>query len=94
MTGIGRAFDPTMYDEIEETVRRVAPHYHARRLLSPFLTAKDREGLFTVHPLGGCSMGRTAEEGFTDHRGEVFGYPGLFVADGSRIRALPALVRA
>lgn len=39
--------------------------------------------LVTVHPLGGCPMGRCAGEGVVDHRGEVFGYPGLFVADGS-----------
>jgi cholesterol oxidase len=39
--------------------------------------------LVTVHPLGGCRMGRDAGEGVVDHRGEVFGYPGLFVADGS-----------
>ena len=39
--------------------------------------------LVTVHPLGGCRMGRTASDGVVDHRGEVFGYPNLFVADGS-----------
>lgn len=39
--------------------------------------------LVTVHPLGGCAMGRDAAEGVTDHRGEVFGYPGLYVADGA-----------
>jgi cholesterol oxidase len=40
-------------------------------------------GLVTVHPLGGCRMGRDAGEGVVDHRGEVFGHPNLFVADGS-----------
>jgi cholesterol oxidase len=37
----------------------------------------------TVHPLGGCPMGRTPEEGVVDTYGEVFGHPNLFVADGS-----------
>ncbi|MGZ4439848.1 MAG: GMC oxidoreductase [Gaiellaceae bacterium] len=38
----------------------------------------------TVHPLGGCPMGMSAEEGVVDHlTGQVFGYPGLHVADGS-----------
>lgn len=37
----------------------------------------------TVHPLGGCPMGRDVREGVVDDHGEVFGYPGLFVADGS-----------
>jgi cholesterol oxidase len=39
--------------------------------------------LITVHPLGGCRMGQTVEEGVVDHCGEVFGYPNLFVSDGS-----------
>jgi cholesterol oxidase len=48
--------------------------------------AKD---LVTPHPLGGCNMGHTSEDGVVDHRGEVFGYPGLYVADAAIIpRAL------
>ncbi len=39
--------------------------------------------LMTVHPLGGCPMGASAEEGVVDPYGEVFGYPGLTIADGS-----------
>jgi cholesterol oxidase len=38
---------------------------------------------FTVHPLGGCPMARHRSEGVVDANGEVFGYPGLYVADGS-----------
>jgi cholesterol oxidase len=37
----------------------------------------------TVHPLGGCPMGRDEREGVVDPWGEVFNYPGLYVADGS-----------
>lgn len=39
--------------------------------------------VITVHPLGGCSMGRNPDEGVVDSSGEVFNYPGLYVADGS-----------
>jgi len=39
--------------------------------------------LVTPHPLGGCNIGTTRANGVVDHRGEVFGYPGLFVADGA-----------
>ncbi|BDI17054.1 hypothetical protein ANSO36C_28560 [Nostoc cf. commune SO-36] len=39
--------------------------------------------LLTVHPLGGCKMGTTAEDGVVDHKGEVFGYKNLYVADGA-----------
>jgi cholesterol oxidase len=37
----------------------------------------------TLHPLGGCAMGQTADDGVVNHLSEVFGYPGLFVVDGS-----------
>lgn len=43
------------------------------------------KSLITVHPLGGCNIGRSIEDGVVDHRGEVFGYPNLFVIDGSII---------
>jgi cholesterol oxidase len=39
----------------------------------------------TPHPLGGCNMGTTPGDGVVDHTGQVFGYPGLYVADGSII---------
>jgi cholesterol oxidase len=39
--------------------------------------------VISVHPLGGCPMGHDASEGVVDSNGEVFGYPGLYVADGS-----------
>jgi cholesterol oxidase len=39
--------------------------------------------LITPHPLGGCNMGASSTNGVVDHRGEVFGYPGLFVLDGA-----------
>ncbi len=42
-------------------------------------------GLVTPHPLGGCGMGETAATGVVNHAGEVFGYPGLYVADGAII---------
>lgn len=49
----------------------------------------------TAHILGGCVMGETAEEGVVDQSGRVFGYPGLYVADGSvvpvNLNANPAL---
>ena len=39
--------------------------------------------LVTLHPLGGCKMGVTSETGVVDHLGQVFGYPNLYVVDGS-----------
>ena len=39
--------------------------------------------VITVHPLGGAPMGATTAEGVCDTYGEVYGYPGLYVLDGS-----------
>jgi cholesterol oxidase len=39
--------------------------------------------LITPHPLGGCNMGVSADRGVVDHKGEVFGYRNLYVADGA-----------
>ncbi|EFC80446.1 GMC oxidoreductase [Parafrankia sp. EUN1f] len=39
----------------------------------------------TVHPLGGAPMGADVATGVVDSYGEVFGHPGLYVADGAAI---------
>ncbi len=41
--------------------------------------------LTTPHPLGGCRMADSPEQGVVDHRQEVYGQPGLYVADGAVI---------
>ena len=41
----------------------------------------------TAHILGGATMGRTAADGVCDAQGRVFGYEGLYVADGSLVPA-------
>jgi cholesterol oxidase len=41
------------------------------------------KSLVTLHPLGGCRIGVTPETGVVNHLGEVFGYPNLYVVDGS-----------
>jgi cholesterol oxidase len=50
--------------------------------LGPKAFVRHAPGL-TAHPLGGCPMGRDERSGVVDSHGEVFGYPGLFVSDGS-----------
>lgn len=39
--------------------------------------------LITPHPLGGCAMADSAEQGVVDRKGEVFGHPRLYVIDGA-----------
>ncbi len=53
------------------------------------------EGLFgvpmTAHILGGCTFGRTRDDGVINLDCEVHGYPGLFVVDGSIVPANPGV---
>jgi len=44
----------------------------------------------SVHPMGGCRMAPDASRGVVDFRGEVFGHPGLHVADASVFAGAPA----
>jgi cholesterol oxidase len=50
-----------------------------------------RKRLAVAHPLGGAPIGRHPGEGVCDPYGEVFGHPGLYVADGA---AMPGPVGA
>lgn len=45
----------------------------------------------TAHILGGACIGKTADDGVVDDKHEVFGYPGLFVVDGSAVSANPGV---
>ncbi|KAG0051520.1 hypothetical protein BGZ83_003600 [Gryganskiella cystojenkinii] len=53
------------------------------------LTAATDEAVVTVHPIGGCGMGRKGAEGVINHKGQVFTgqgtkvYEGLYVMDGA-----------
>ena len=46
--------------------------------------------ILTVHSLGGCSLSDSPGTGVVSPDGEVHGYPGLFVADGS---VIPSAIR-
>ncbi len=54
-----------------------------------FLTGNFKGPLMTVHPLGGCPMGETGQEGVVNDRGQVFNgdtdhvHQGLAVLDGA-----------
>jgi cholesterol oxidase len=50
-----------------------------------------RRRVAVAHPLGGAPIGRHPGEGVCDPYGEVFGHPGLYVADGA---AMPGPVGA
>jgi len=41
----------------------------------------------TAHIMGGCVMSDSPENGVIDHKGQIFGYKNLYVADGSIVPA-------
>jgi cholesterol oxidase len=79
----------------EWTIDRSADYFEsvraAQKQLAEELGAKFRDNpawhfgrrVITVHPLGGAPMGRNATEGVVDAWGQVFGHPGMYIADGS-----------
>ncbi len=69
------------FDRLRAESRRLAQALGAEKLVDNPLWLLRR--VITVHPLGGCPMGRTPEEGVVDAYGRVFGCPGLHIADGS-----------
>ncbi len=45
--------------------------------------------LLTVHPLGGARLASNQNDGVINEQGEVYGNPGLFIADASALPAAP-----
>ncbi|MCT9929274.1 FAD-dependent oxidoreductase [Planotetraspora sp. A-T 1434] len=76
------------FDRLRATMRRISHVLGADYADSP---SWRRKRVMTVHPLGGAPMGRHSGEGVCDAYGEVFGFPGLYIADGA---ALPGPVGA
>ena len=83
------------FKKVEETMRQIADGIGGTFFTNPMSLLRK---VITVHPLGGCPMGRAANEGVVDAHGEVFHYPGLYIADGSimpgPVGANPALTIA
>jgi len=73
-----------MYAEMEDAMGRISEALHGRFVRSlPWRWPLRR--LLTAHPLGGCVMSDGPGTGVVNDRGEVWGHPGLYVADGSII---------
>jgi cholesterol oxidase len=74
-----RKRDPP-FDDIRATAKQMARALDAKFQDNP---SWHLSRVVTVHPVGGCPMGRDEREGVVDSYGRVFGYPGLLIADGS-----------
>lgn len=68
------------FDRVRDTMRDMAGALGGRYRNVPLRFLKR---VITVHPLGGCPMGGGPADGVVDTLGQVFGHPGLYVADGS-----------
>ena len=85
--GIGGS---ALFRHIEDTLRHATEAVGGDYLANPEWKDMLRHPLITVHPLGGCPMGETADTGAVDHSGAVFAGPtgtevhdGLYVCDGA-----------
>jgi cholesterol oxidase len=84
-----------VYGAIEERFKRAVAATGGTYLPNPVSTRLMGSNLMTVHPLGGCAMGRDRETGVVNHRGELFDaaqdasadaiHRGLYVCDGAVI---------
>jgi cholesterol oxidase len=80
-----------IYKQIDETLFRATAATGGTFVRNPLQATFLGKTLVTVHPLGGCGMGRDAKSGVVDHKGRVFdpnGAPGathvgLYVCDGA-----------
>jgi cholesterol oxidase len=70
----------TYYETVRRSMQEIADVTGAKFVDQPLWYFRR---VITVHPVGGCPMGRTREAGVVDEHGQVFGHPGLSVADGS-----------
>lgn len=68
------------FDRVKATMAEIARQLDGEFTINPLWYLRK---LVTVHGLGGCPMGRSPAEGTVNFYGEVFNYPGLYVADGS-----------
>jgi cholesterol oxidase len=81
-----------LFARINQTLEDAATAVHGTYIPNPEWHEVQKNPLVTVHPLGGCPMGDTAEDGAVDHLGTVFRgvtgsdvHEGLHVCDGAVI---------
>ncbi|MNK93572.1 Cholesterol oxidase [compost metagenome] len=68
------------FDRLHTEMKKIADFVKGVYMDSPLLALNK---VISVHPLGGCPMGNNADQGVVSPLGEVFGYKGLHVIDGS-----------
>jgi cholesterol oxidase len=69
------------FDRVRRVGKAIARSLNAEYLDNP--SYQYLHQVLTAHPLGGCPMGSSADDGVVNSYGEVFGHAGLYVMDGS-----------
>ncbi len=80
----------SIFERINAELLRATEALGGTYIQNPTWSDRLGKNLVTVHPLGGCGMGETAEHGVVDDRGRVFAgatgsevHDGLYVSDGA-----------
>jgi cholesterol oxidase len=73
-----------MFAEMQEAMKELS-QAAGGEFVPSFLYRWPARRVLTAHPLGGCAMGLNVDTGVVDHRGQVFGHPGLYVVDSAII---------
>jgi cholesterol oxidase len=68
------------FERVRTAMQRIADVLGAKYVDNPMWF---RKRVITVHPVGGAPMASSPSAGVCDPFGEVYGYPGLYVADGA-----------
>ncbi|UVO11672.1 GMC oxidoreductase [Mycobacterium sp. SVM_VP21] len=86
-----KASNTDFYAQTDARVKRIAEAYQPSWFRGNWPGGQRSRRLVTVHPVGGAAIGASPDDGVIDHCGEVFGHPGLFIADGSIYPAAPGV---
>ena len=74
---------------IQASLDRIAQAYGWKKPVRQADSGRRVRPWISFHPLGGCCMATDASRGVIDFRGEIFGHPGLYVADASVFPTTP-----
>ncbi|HUS98566.1 MAG TPA: GMC family oxidoreductase, partial [Hyphomicrobiaceae bacterium] len=88
------AKDEPVYKHLDEQLHTLVTSVGGSYIKNPLAGSVTGHQPATAHPLGGCGMGHTAQDGVVDHKARVFSnqdgsstevHAGLYVIDGSII---------
>ncbi|KAF0475607.1 FAD/NADP-binding domain-containing protein [Gigaspora margarita] len=88
--GVGSA---KTVEKLNKTLELATAKINGAYVPSPFWMKTFGKGLITVHPIGGCCMGKKGDDGVVNHKGQVYKgkgtevYDDLYLCDGSIVPA-------